>query len=771
MNKPKTLPVLFQNIPLGLRSIPRWTLWNYVLIGEEDTQRWSKLPVQPNGKAASSTNPTTWTDFLSAEAAYLTGRFDGIGFVFTGDDHIIGVDLDDCYNDATNQFTNNELKTIADGINGYMEISPSGTGVKIFTLADLHNAHVDHDKGLEVYPKGRYFTVTGHKISGELPTQLQDVTHLIPERTVRASGDAFADYNPPLEGWDMAKVEAELLPQFDPHCGYTDWLQMGMCLHHQFQGDLEACEMWDRWSYGDGSVVNYTTNACENKWKTFNQKGGGATLRTLTFKISQNNRNESLAKGDLILGLAPMENAQTFLDSKFSCEEGVKLVHYASDFFAYKGTHYADVEESTVRSDLYKFLDKCKKQDRKGNIVPFAPNPASVSAAMDATKALVHLENHVNTRPPVWLSGYSSNRPEANKLVSLKNGLFHLEDNILLPHSLGFFTQNSLPFAYDPLAQCPQWNQFLNDVWSDDQESIDCLQEMFGYILSGDTLQQKFFNIIGPRRSGKGTINKVLVELLGQHNTVAPELGELCDTFGLQPWLGKLLASFTDARAPDRDRGSVVSQLLRIVGGDTVTINRKNKEAWNGYLPTRIVIYSNEVLQLTESSNALTGRMIVLKMSKSFYGKEDTALSTKLMGELSGIFNWAMVGLHRRIERGGYFTQPKTGQELLETMEEMSNPIGSFIEDALEYEGGAEVDKDSVFICYKRWAVKHGLTPGNDLSFKRRFLAATQDKGVSSISTRIDGKRQHKYSGIKLNEKAQSFISKQTLFDQEESLF
>jgi putative DNA primase/helicase len=47
--------------------------------------------------------------------------------------------------------------------------------------------------------------------------------------------------------------------------------------------------------------------------------------------------------------------------------------------------------------------------------------------------------------------------------------------------------------------------------------------------------------------------------------------------------------------------------------------------------------------------------MIVLKMSKSFYGKEDTALSTKLMAELSGVFNWAMLGLRRRIERGGYF--------------------------------------------------------------------------------------------------------------------
>jgi putative DNA primase/helicase len=333
---------------------------------------------------------------------------------------------------------------------------------------------------------------------------------------------------------------------------------------------------------------------------------------------------------------------------------------------------------------------------------------------------------------------------------------------------LGLYTQNSLPFAYDPRAKCPLWEKFLDDVWGVDQQSIDCLQEMFGYILSGDTSQQKFFNIIGPRRSGKGTINKILVALLGQYNTVAPQLEELCDTFGLQPWLGKLLAAFTDARAPERNRSAVVSQLLRIVGGDTITVNRKNKESWNGYLPTRIIIYSNEVLQLTENSNALTGRMVVLKMTNSFYGKEDTGLSNKLMTELSGIFNWAMTGLRRRTERGGYFIQPDSGKELLETMEEMSNPIGTFVDQVLEYNINGEVDKDAVFICYKRWAVKHGLNPGNDLSFKRRFLAATQDKGVQSSAVRVDGKRQHKYVGIQLTEKAQAYVSKQLFFEEEE---
>jgi P4 family phage/plasmid primase-like protien len=461
-----------------------------------------------------------------------------------------------------------------------------------------------------------------------------------------------------------------------------------------------------------------------------------------------------------------MNHARTFLDNFYSSEEGYSLVHYADDFYIYVGTHYEVIEESTIRSKVYNFLDKCKKSGKQGALVPFNPNPASVSGAIDAIKSIVHLANHPNTKPPIWLDEYAKTKPAASKLISVENGIFHLEDSILLPHSLGFFTQNSLPFAFDQSATCPTWDAFLQSVWPDDQESIDTLQEMFGYILSGDTRQQKFFNIIGPRRSGKGTINKVLVDLLGQHNTVAPELGELCDTFGLQPWLGKLLASFTDARAPERNRSAVVSQLLRIVGGDTITVNRKNKEAWNGYLPTRLVIYSNEVLQLTENSNALTGRMIVLKMSRSFFNKEDTELSVKLRAELGGIFNWAMAGLKRRIARGGHFTQPASGKEYLHLMSEIGNPLLVFIDTALDFDPLATTRKEDVFACYKHWALKKSMAPGTEQAFKRRFMAAIQEQFVKSEEIRQNGERVSVYMGVALKPKAQKYIDSIETFDE-----
>ena len=766
MTKPAALPVKFENIPLALRKTPRWVLWRFVEVGVGEAKRWSKLPMQASGSAASSSRPETWTDFMAAEGAYKTGKFDGVGFVFDGTDGLVGVDLDDCYDGAG--FTNPQARSISESMDGYMEVSPSGTGVKIFTVADLKAAHVDHGIGLEVYPRGRYFTVTGHHISGDVPAEPQDLSGIIPERTIARSGDAFADYTPPVEGYDVARVENEVLAYIDPECGYDDWIKVGMALHHQFAGDVEACEAWDRWSQGPGgSCSGYNPGLCDAKWRSFS--GGGATLRSLLFKAKQKKLDEALQRGEIVLDQAPVTHARRFLDALHTGEEGIKLVHYTGDYFIHRQTHYEEIEEATIRSQLYKFLDRCSKQDRRGNVVPFQPAPASVTAALDATKALIHLPNHPNTKPPVWLEGYGASRPDAGKLISVVNGLFHLEESVLLPHSLGFFTLNSLPFEYDPEADCPLWLDFLNQVWGDDPESIGCLQEIFGYILSGDTRQQKFFNLIGPRRSGKGTINKVLVELLGQHNTVAPELGELCDTFGLQPWLGKLLASFTDARAPERNRSAVVSQLLRIVGGDTVTVNRKNKEAWNGYLPTRIVIYSNEVLQLTENSNALTGRMIVLRMTKSFYGKEDTDLSAKLMAELSGIFNWSMEGLRRRVARGGQFVQPKSGLELLETMEEISNPIGTFFTDTMEIDPNGSVDKDDVFAVFKKWALDKGVHPGTGLAFKRKFLAAVQDKPIRADRVMDNGERQSVYHGVRFKQKALSYLA--SLGDYKEDLF
>jgi putative DNA primase/helicase len=57
-----------------------------------------------------------------------------------------------------------------------------------------------------------------------------------------------------------------------------------------------------------------------------------------------------------------------------------------------------------------------------------------------------------------------------------------------------------------------------------------------------------------------------------------------------------------------------------------------------------------------DASGALASRFIVITLQRSFYGKEDLGLTERLLGELPGIFNWAIAGWQQLQERG-YFQQ------------------------------------------------------------------------------------------------------------------
>src|SRR5262249_43797204 len=156
----------------------------------------------------------------------------------------------------------------------------------------------------------------------------------------------------------------------------------------------------------------------------------------------------------------------------------------------------------------------------------------------------------------------------------------------LLPHTPAFYNHNALDFAFDPKAHQPgHWLQFLRQLWPDDQAAIDTLQEIFGLCLTGDTAQQKAFLIVGPRRSGKGTSARVLSQLIGSDNVVAPTLAGLGTNFGLWPLIGKRVAIISDARLGARaDQQIIAERLLSITGEDGITVDRKFMSPWTGRL-------------------------------------------------------------------------------------------------------------------------------------------------------------------------------------------
>src|SRR5438132_13611501 len=83
--KPAVIATDPAGIPAELRNARRWVLWRLVWKPKKSGGgKWDKPPFQTNGRPAKSNDPTTWTTFAEAEAAFRRGGFDGLG-VMLGD--------------------------------------------------------------------------------------------------------------------------------------------------------------------------------------------------------------------------------------------------------------------------------------------------------------------------------------------------------------------------------------------------------------------------------------------------------------------------------------------------------------------------------------------------------------------------------------------------------------------------------------------------------------------------------------------------------------
>ena len=123
-----------------------------------------------------------------------------------------------------------------------------------------------------------------------------------------------------------------------------------------------------------------------------------------------------------------------------------------------------------------------------------------------------------------------------------------------------------------------------------------------------DTGQQKILMIVGPKRSGKGTIARVLGRSVGMANVCAPTFSSLGERFGLQPLLGKTLGIVSDARLSGRtDAAVVVERLLSVSGEDAQTIDRKNLSPVTSRLTARFMILTNELPRLNNAQRRPCG--------------------------------------------------------------------------------------------------------------------------------------------------------------------
>jgi putative DNA primase/helicase len=150
--------VSVEAIPNELKTRPQWVGWRY----EARDGKPTKVPYDARtGRRADTTDLLTWCPFEEALDALEHGRFDGIGFVLSSGDSYTGVDLDECREPETGEIAEWAVEII-ERLDGYTEVSPSGTGVHVIVQGKAPNSKRGR---VEAYSERRFFTITGQALS------------------------------------------------------------------------------------------------------------------------------------------------------------------------------------------------------------------------------------------------------------------------------------------------------------------------------------------------------------------------------------------------------------------------------------------------------------------------------------------------------------------------------------------------------------------------------------------------------------------------------
>ena len=350
---------------------------------------------------------------------------------------------------------------------------------------------------------------------------------------------------------------------------------------------------------------------------------------------------------------------------------------------------------------------------------------------------------------PRWISNDPGICP--TEIIACTNGLLHIPSRRLLAHAPDFFNLVDVPFPYDASAPEPaEWLEVSRTRFGAmTRKQLNTLQEIFGYFLTSDTSQQKLFLLVGPTRSGKGVICRVLRHLLGSENVPGPTLASLSSNFGLAPLIGKQLAIIADARIGARSNQQIIAErLLSISGEDSLTIDRKYLSSWTGRLPVRFLIASNELPDLADVSGALAKRFNTLVLTKTFYGREDHGILKRVLTELPAILIWALDGRDRLIKRG-HFVQPSSSSEVTQELEDFSSPIKAFLRDDCIVGEDQAVEVDELYQKWACWCVINGREkPGTKQTFGRDLRAAPP--GLRMRQPREGGSRKRLYEGVGL---------------------
>ncbi len=318
------------------------------------------------------------------------------------------------------------------------------------------------------------------------------------------------------------------------------------------------------------------------------------------------------------------------------------------------------------------------------------------------------------------------------------NGTLDLESlETVTDHNRRHFITHCTDYDYDASAECPRWEQFLEEVlvirdgyeWKPDQQMIDLFQELIGYSLTTDTSHEIMVWLSGEGSNGKTVALNVLNGLL---NGLAISINFHAigkpGNYDLAMIPGKRAIFSTEA---DKGGSVVEWEIRRIVSGEPMLTRPIYGHPFEFKPVAKIWWAMNDKPKMTDTSNAIWRRLKLIPFNRTFAdGEKDVNLTGKLMAEKSGIFNWALMGL-ARLKSNGKFTDAAQVLSAKEVYKMESNPVAMWCDERAKI-NGVWTMATPVYNDFTRWGSLNGHNHITQTEFGREL-------GRLNVSKRRNG--------------------------------
>ncbi|AZV59162.1 phage/plasmid primase, P4 family [Clostridium sp. AWRP] len=696
----------FNNIPQEIRVCPNWVLWKK-----------NKIPYQLNGKAASSTNPDTWTTFEKALKVYRNSSiYSGIGFVFSGNG-ITGVDIDNC---IENGEIKEEAQYIIDLLGSYTEKSQSGKGIHILVKGTIPKTI--KRKEIEIYSEKRYFALTGDKICGDTIEPKQNTLdqfykkyHKGEDSSTKSKVQANSNiiYNKDIDDLlnkaFMSKNGFKIQELYKGNwqnifnsqseadqalCNYLAfWLDKDYDnIDIAFKNSVLYRKKWDRLDYKD-RTINKAIRDCGETYQEYlarKQKEINDFIRNYDFTdlgISKDFKNQYKD----ILKYA--------VDTKYYYHwSGKKWVKY-DDELPIKTLTIEFIENIVVKINEY-----ISRLNDEKEIATMRKTRNKLKSARTSDvickQYKAFADTHINSKI----------MDKDIRYINCNNGVVDTITGKLLPHDKDLHISKIAEVNYVPGKVNSLFKGSIDRLFGGDNEEIEAFEILLGYMLSGRANQKVFPIIHGAKNTGKTQIFELILNTFGSDYVKSIDKSLLMKVWnkssGANPELAELQGVRLIICSETNDSDYFDTDFIKkIVGGDTIKARPLYKPPIE-YTPIFVpVIFTNKKPSFDGNDDALVIRIIVIELLYSLDKNEvDPDFKEKALNDKEGIFSY-IVSCIMKFTQTGRLKVPQRWEDSKEEYTKENNPYGKFRDIYFSDLPGHNLPAKEVYPIFEDWYI------------------------------------------------------------------